>query len=187
MSITGRPAHAGIEPEKGVSAIEEMAHQIQALHALTDLARGVTVNVGVVSGGERPNIVAHKATAEIDLRVTTEAVGEELTHKILNLPAHLPGCQVEVTGGINRGPFEETPAGLALFAKAQAIAQTLGFTVDKIGSGGGSDGNFAAALGVPTLDGLGSLGGGAHALTEYTTLDALPLRAALLAELIMAL
>lgn len=187
MFISGVPAHAGIEPEKGVSAIAEMAYQIQTLHAMTDLGRGVTVNVGVVSGGERPNIVAHKAIAEIDLRVTTQADGEEFTEKILNLQPHLPGCQVEVSGGLNRGPFEETLAGLALFKKAQAIAQTLGFAVDKIGSGGGSDGNFAAALGVPTLDGLGSLGGGAHALTEYTTLDALPLRAALLAELIMAL
>ncbi len=187
MLITGVPAHSGIEPERGVSAIEEMAHQIRKLHAMTDLKRGITVNVGVVAGGERPNIVAHRATAEIDLRVMTQADGEALTRQILRLQPHLSGCRVQVEGGINRWPFVETPAGLALFEKAQGIAKRLGFEVGKTGSGGGSDGNFAAALGVPTLDGLGSLGGGAHALTEHTTLEALPQRAALIAELIMQL
>lgn len=187
LEITGLAAHAGIEPEKGVSAVEELARQIQTLHAMTDLARGVTVNVGVASGGERPNIVAPYAFAEIDLRVMTRADGEELTQKILGLPPQLPGSQVRVSGGINRWPFEETPAGLALFEKARAIAQELGFEVGKIGSGGGSDGNFVSALGVPTLDGLGSLGGGAHALTEYTVLEDLPLRAALVAELLIGL
>ena len=187
LSVTGVPAHSGIEPEKGVSAVEELARQIQFLHRLTDFDRGVTVNVGVISGGERPNIVAHHARAEIDLRVMTRADGEAFSQKILNLQPQLPGCQVSVTGGINRGPFEETPAGLELFEQARAIANSLGFDVDKIGSGGGSDGNFVAALGVPTLDGLGSLGGGAHALTEHTVVDALPLRAALLAELLVQL
>ena len=187
MDITGIPAHSGIEPQKGASAIEELARQIRTLHAMTDFERGLTVNVGVVSGGERPNIVAHRASAEIDLRVMTRADGEEFSRKILGLQPQLPGCQVSVCGEINRWPFEETPAGLTLFEKARAIAQDLGFDVDKIGSGGGSDGNFVAALGVPTLDGLGSLGGGAHALTEYTTLDALPLRAALLTKLMVQL
>ncbi len=187
MSVTGLAAHSGIEPQKGVSAIQELAHQIQTLHALTDLGRGISVNVGVISGGERPNIVAPHAAAEIDLRVTTRADGQALVEKILALQPHLPGCQIDISGGMTRWPFEETPAGLALFEKAQAIAKELGFEVGKTGSGGGSDGNFAAALGVPTLDGLGSLGGGAHALTEYTILEALPQRAALLAELIVRL
>lgn len=187
MNITGISAHSGVEPQKGASAIEELARQIQALHALTDFERGVTINVGVIFGGERPNIVARQATAEIDLRVMTQADGEAFTQQILNLQPHLPGCQVEVTGQINRWPFEETPEGLALFAQAQAIATELGFEVGKTGSGGGSDGNFAAALGVPTLDGLGSLGGGAHALSEYTIIDALPLRAALIGELMVRL
>jgi glutamate carboxypeptidase len=187
MEITGLPAHAGIEPQKGASAIEELARQIQTLHAMTNLERGVTVNVGVVSGGERSNVVAHRAFADIDLRVMTRADGEEFRQKILNLQPQLPGCRMRVSGTMNRWPFEETPAGLALFQRARAIAGTLGFNVDKIGSGGGSDGNFVAALGVPTLDGLGSLGGGAHALTEHTILAALPLRAALLAELIVQL
>lgn len=187
MEITGVAAHAGVDPEKGVSAVEELARQIQVLHRLTDFKRGITVNVGVVTGGERPNIIAPSARAEIDLRVVTRADGEELTGKILGLQPQVSGCQLQVTGGINRWPFEETPGGLALFEKAQAIARELGFEVDKIGSGGGSDGNFTSALGVPTLDGLGALGYGAHALSEYVVLEALPLRAALVAELMVRL
>lgn len=187
LVVTGVSAHAGVEPHKGVSAIEELARQIQSLHAMSDFERGITVNVGVISGGERPNVIAARATAEIDLRVTSQADGETVSQKILGLQPQLPGAQLKITGGITRGPFEETPQGLALFRQAQTIAEDLGFTVEKFSSGGGSDGNLVAALGVPTLDGLGSLGGGAHALTEYTVLDALPLRAALLAELIMQL
>lgn len=187
MEIIGVAAHAGVDPERGVSAVEELARQIQRLHSLTDFERGITVNVGVVTGGERPNIIAPFANAQIDLRVVTRADGEALTKKILGLQPQLPGCQMWVTGGINRWPFEESPAGLALFEKARTIAQELGFEVDKIGSGGGSDGNFTAALGVPTLDGLGALGYGAHALSEYVVLDALPLRAALVAELLVQL
>jgi glutamate carboxypeptidase len=187
IEISGVPAHAGVEPRKGSSAIEELARQVQKLHALTDYERGVTVNVGVISGGERSNIVAARAEADIDLRVVTKADGEEFTRQILALQPELPGCQVHVSGGMNRGPFEETPAGLMLFEKARSIADDLGFSVKKFNSGGGSDGNLVAAQGIPTLDGLGSLGGGAHALTEYTVLEALPLRAALLAELIIQL
>jgi glutamate carboxypeptidase len=187
LEITGVAAHAGVDPEKGASAIEELARQIQILHAMTNLTRGITVNVGVISGGERSNVIAPHARAEIDLRVMTRADGEALTQKILSLPPQLPGCQVKVTGGINRWPFEETPAGLDLFEKARAVAQGLGFEVGKIGSGGGSDGNFTSALGVPTLDGLGALGYGAHAPSEYVVLDALPLRAALVTELLVQL
>lgn len=187
LEITGVAAHAGVDPEKGASAIEELARQIQLLHALTDLTRGITVNVGVISGGERSNVIAPHARAEIDLRVMTRADGEVLTQRILNLSPQLPGCQVRIAGGINRWPFEETPAGLDLFEKAHTVAQDLGFEVDKIGSGGGSDGNFTSALGVPTLDGLGALGYGAHALSEHVVLDALPLRAALVAELLVQL
>jgi glutamate carboxypeptidase len=187
LEVAGVSAHAGVEPQKGASAIEELARQIQTLHAMTDYKRGITVNVGVISGGERPNIVAAQAAAEIDIRVASRADGEEISRKILGLQPQLPDCQLRVTGGINRGPFEESPAGLTLFERARAIARNLGFEVDKFSSGGGSDGNFVAALGTPTLDGMGSLGGGAHALTEYTVLDALPLRAALLAELMVRL
>jgi glutamate carboxypeptidase len=185
VEVTGVSAHAGVEPHLGVSAIEELAGQVKKLHAMTDYERGITVNVGLISGGERSNIVAPHATAEVDLRVATKADGETLTQRILSLRPELPGSQLHVSGGINRGPFEETPAGMRLYDKASVIAQALGFAVEKYSSGGGSDGNLVAAVGTPTLDGMGSLGGGAHALTEYTVLDALPLRAALLAELIM--
>lgn len=187
LEAQGIPAHAGVEPEKGASAIEELAHQIQALHGMTDFERGITVNVGIISGGERRNVVAQWAAADIDLRVMTHSDGEAVSQQILGLSPHLSGCELRITGQINRGPFEETAAGLVLFEKAQQIAEKLGFTVEKTGSGGGSDGNFVAALGTPTLDGMGSLGGGAHALTEYTILEALPLRAAMMAELILAL
>jgi glutamate carboxypeptidase len=185
LTITGRAAHAGVEPEKGISAIEELAHQVQRLHAMTDLGRGTTVNVGVISGGERPNIVAPQARAEIDVRVSSQAEGEAIHKKILTLQPYLSGSRLEIQGAINRWPFEESPAGLALFDRARTIATRLGFTVEKYNSGGGSDGNFVAALGTPTLDGLGSLGGGAHALSEYVIVDSLPQRAALLAELMM--
>ncbi len=187
LNITGRPAHAGIEPQNGISAIEELARQIQKLHVMTDLERGVTVNVGVIAGGERPNIVAHHATAEIDLRISQQADAEEFVEKIFNLQPELAGCQIEVSGSITRWPFEESAGNVTLFEKAQIIANRLGMSVDRTGSGGGSDGNFAAALGVPTLDGLGALGGGAHAMSEHIIIESLPLRAALLAELIRQL
>jgi glutamate carboxypeptidase len=187
MNITGLAAHSGVEPDKGVSAIEELARQIQGLHALTDFNRNLTVNVGVIKGGERPNIVAPHAFAEIDLRVATQADGDEYVEKILNLQPQLSGCQLNITGQMNRSPWEETSANLALFEKAKHISEQLGFPTDKRYSGGGSDGNFVAALGVPTIDGLGAVGGGAHALTEHVILDMLPIRAALTAELIMSL
>jgi len=187
MHITGKAAHAGVEPQKGVSAIEELARQIQALHAMTDHTKGVTVNVGVISGGERPNIVAPHASAEIDLRIVTQADAKAYCQKILSLQPFLEGCQLEVLGSITRWPFEETEANLALFEQAKLISEQLGMPTNHRQSGGGSDGNFTAALGVPTLDGLGAIGGGAHALTEHVVLEYLPKRAALLAELIMRL
>ncbi len=185
VEVSGIAAHSGVEPQNGASAIEELARQIQALHAMTDFERGITVNVGVISGGERPNIVAPHAQAQVDLRVASAADGEAVSRQITNLQPQVPGCSIHVSGGITRPPFEETPAGLALFEQAQAIAHQLGFAVEKYASGGGSDGNLVAALGVPTLDGLGTLGGGAHALTEHIVLDSLVQRAALLAELLL--
>ena len=187
VSVTGKAAHSGVEPQNGASAIEELARQIQLLHRMTDFERGVTVNVGVISGGERPNIVAPRAEAQVDLRVSSVADGDSLSREIMNLQPQLAGCTIQVTGGITRPPFEETPAGLALFEQARAIAQKLGFDVEKFASGGGSDGNLVAATGTPTLDGLGTMGGGAHALTEHIVLDALPLRTTLLTELLLSL
>jgi glutamate carboxypeptidase len=187
LTITGRAAHAGVEPQKGLSAIEELAYQILGLHAMTDYEIGTTVNVGVVDGGERSNVVAAEARAQIDLRVATRAEGERVVKAIQNLPPKLPGISLNTSGGLTRPPFEETPAGLALFAKAQAIAAELGFELGKTDTGGGSDGNFTAALNIPTLDGLGGVGGGSHALSEHTLVEHLPQRAALLAKLILAL
>lgn len=187
LEVTGVASHSGVDPEKGVSAIEELARQIQRIHALSDLERGTTLNVGLIEGGTRVNVVAARARAEIDLRVKTVAEADRLVPQLLNLEPALPGTSIAVRGGLNRPPFEETPAGLALFERARSIAARLGFDLDRTGSGGGSDGNFTAALGVPTLDGLGAVGGGAHALSEHILVDSLPQRAALLAELIVAL
>jgi len=187
MMVTGRAAHSGVEPEKGISAIEELARQIIDLHAMTNYQTGTTVNVGVINGGTRSNVVAAEAKAEINLRVKTEAEGERMVEDILNLQPQLPGAILEITGQLGRPPFEESAAGVALFEKAQAIAANLGFSVDKMGTGGGSDGNFTAVLGVPTLDGLGNVGSGSHALSEHTVIETFPQRAAMLAELILSL
>jgi len=149
--------------------------------------QGISINVGLINGGTRRNVVAANAHAIVDLRVKTLADGQKTTNAILNLQPQLPGAQLKITGGLTRPPFEETPAGLLLFKKAQRIAAELGFEIDKTGTGGGSDGNFSAALGIPTLDGLGNVGSGSHALSEHTVIDTFPQRAALLAELILAL
>jgi glutamate carboxypeptidase len=187
IEVTGVAAHSGVDPEKGVSAIEEMAHQILRLQAMTDMASGTTVNVGVVQGGSRVNVVAASAQAECDLRVMTVAEGERMERVIQGLIPVLEGTSIKVSGGINRPPFEESEAGLALFERARAIGARLGLEIDKTGTGGGTDGSFTAALGVPTLDGLGVVGEGSHALHEQILVDSLPQRAALLAELILDL
>jgi glutamate carboxypeptidase len=187
LEVTGVASHAGVDPEKGVSAIEEIAHQILNLHAMTDLARGVSVNVGVVHGGARVNVVAPLAQADVDLRVMTMADGERMERAILGLSPHLKGTSLKVSGGINRPPFEESSPGLALYERARAVGARLGLDLGRTGSGGGSDGNFTAALGVPTLDGMGAVGQGSHALSEHILVDSLPQRAALLAELILEL
>lgn len=187
IEATGLAAHSGVDPEKGVSAIEEIAHQILRLQAMTDLASGTTVNVGVVQGGSRVNVVAASAQAECDLRVVTVAEGERMERAILGLTPVLEGTNLTVSGGITRPPFEESEAGLALFERARAIGARLGLEIDKTGTGGGTDGNFTAALGVPTLDGLGAVGEGSHALHEQILIHSLPQRAALLAELVLDL
>jgi glutamate carboxypeptidase len=187
LEINGVASHSGVDPEKGVSAIEEMAHQILTLHAMSDLARGTTVNVGVLEGGSRVNVVAGSARAELDLRVMTTVEGERMEKAILGLKPKLKGTTIQVKGNINRPPFEESAPGLALYERARLCGAQLGLDLKKSGSGGGSDGNFTAALGVPTIDGLGAVGGGSHALSEYVLIDSLPQRAALLAELVLDL
>lgn len=188
ITVEGVASHAGLDPEKGRSAILELAHQTVELHALTDLARGVTVNVGVVSGGSGRNVIPANAIAEIDLRVMTAEQADELHALIMDRRPHGDGTKVRVEGGINRPPMERDAGVADLFERAQAVATDLGIgPLGEVLSGGGSDGNFTAALGVPTLDGLGAVGGGAHALNEHVIEAAMPERAALLAGIVASL
>ncbi len=183
--IKGRPAHAGLDPFAGASAIEELAHLISALHALSNRETGTTVNVGIVSGGTRSNVVAEQASADIDLRVTTQVEAERMTQVILQQHAHHPDVQVKMTGGINRPPMERTARTEELFHQARRLARELGIDdLQEAMVGGASDGNFCAILGIPVLDGLGAVGGGAHAVTEHVNVADMPVRAALVARLL---
>ena len=186
VKVTGRASHAGLDFEKGQSAIQELAHQIHAISRLTDLKRGITLNVGVIRGGTRTNVVAGEAVAEVDLRVARKSDGPVMERKVKALKPVNRNCKLEITGGVNRPPLERTKEVAALFATAQRAAGELGFPLQEIAVGGGSDGNFTAGIGVPTLDGLGAVGDGAHAAHEYVVAAELPRRAALLAELIGA-
>ncbi len=187
FAVTGVSAHAGVDPRKGVSAIRELARQILALEAWHDLDRGVSVNVGVVSGGTRPNVVAEEAHAVVDVRAPSLDDAARVDAGLRALQPILPGARLSITGGFERPPMERSAGVAALYAHAQAAAASLGQTVEEGGTGGGSDGNFTAALGVPTLDGLGGVGDGAHALHEHVELDRLVPRTALLAALIARL
>ncbi len=184
VTATGRAAHAGVDHASGVNAIEELAHQILALQGLTDYDIGTTVNVGVVGGGTRSNVVPQQAWARVDVRVTDQAQAALLDAQIRRLRPHLEGATLEIRGGVGRPPMVRTPAIAALYARAVALAAEMGFEVAEAGSGGGSDGNFTAALGIPTLDGLGPAGDGAHAEHEHVVLSSLPERAALLAAML---
>jgi glutamate carboxypeptidase len=187
MEITGRAAHAGADHSSGISAIEELARQIQWLHSLTDYERGTTVNVGVVEGGTKRNVVAAHATALIDLRVTSMAEAERVVPAILGASATLDGATVHVTGDLNRPPMERTEGIVAAFQRAQAIGRLIEQELSEAATGGGSDGNFTAALGVPTLDGLGCPGDGAHADSEHIIVSAITPRTALIAALLAEL
>lgn len=187
MEIQGMASHAGAAHERGVSAVQELAHQILKLEAMTDYGRGTTVNVGVVQGGSKVNIRPASAWAEIDVRVTTADEGQRLARTILELRPHNPEATLVISGRINRPPWGVSPEGQELFERARAVGRKLGLDLEPAGTGGGSDGNFTAALGVPTLDGLGVVGNDAHALTEWVDLASLPRRAALLAELLLDL
>lgn len=186
LEITGRAAHAGVEPERGISAIQELAYQILALHALTDMAKGTTVNVGVVQGGTVSNVVAPNALAKIDVRSWTQGEADRLSKAITGLAPVVPGAALRVTGGWNRPPLERSVTA-ELFGKAQAIGKSLGLQLAEGGTGGGSDGNFTGALGIPTLDGLGVPGHGAHADHEHIEIDQIAGRAALLTALLAEL
>jgi glutamate carboxypeptidase len=188
MKITGRPAHAGAKHEDGRSAISELANQIKAIDVMVDYERGITTNVGLISGGTAVNVVARDVVAEIDLRVLTKEDGEEMTAKMLALKAQNPDVTVEVTGGMNRPPFEATPESLKLFEHARKCAAEAGLELEAtVTTGGGSDGNFPAALGVPTLDGLGADGAGAHTLEEKIYFSSLEPRAKMWVRLLETL
>jgi glutamate carboxypeptidase len=186
VSVQGLPAHAGSRPQDGRSAIRELAGVIQTLEAMTDFKRGVTVNVGVIRGGTRPNVIPEQAYAEVDLRVTTMADADEFVAKILSLQSRSEGVTVKVTGELNRPPYEKGNAGAALYEHAKTLAAEIGFDLADTFTGGGSDGNFTAPL-TATLDGLGVDGEGAHTHTEQLYISSIEPRARLLHRLYQTL
>jgi glutamate carboxypeptidase len=186
MRVEGKAAHAGLEPEKGASAILELARQTERLHAINRSESGITVNIGVVRGGTRSNVVAAEAEAEIDVRFSTEAESREIERILTNLSPIDERTKVFVSGGINRPPLERTAAVVELFEKARGIAGHLDFELGEAQVGGASDGNFLAALGIPVLDGLGICGDGAHAVHEHIEADDIARRGALIAGLLLS-
>ncbi len=184
LSVTGRSAHAGIEPEAGASAVHEIAHQIERIRALGGLGDGTTVNVGTVRGGRLSNVVADEASCAIDVRFWTKADGDAADSAIRSLAPRDGRCRLRLEGGTNRGPLEKTKASALLFERARRIAKDVGLALGEACTGGASDGNIASAAGLPVLDGLGPDGGGAHTLDEHVLLADVPRRIAFLAALL---
>jgi glutamate carboxypeptidase len=184
--VKGVPAHAGTRPQDGRSAIRELGNLIQTLEAMNDVRRGVTVNVGVVRGGTRPNVIAEEAYAEVDLRVPTLADADDLVARILNLKARTDGVTVTVIGELNRPPYEKSNAGAALYEHAKSLAAEIGFDLQDTSTGGGSDGNLTAPY-TATLDGLGVDGEGAHTHYEQMYISSIEPRARLLYRLYQTL
>lgn len=187
LTVHGVAAHAGIDPGAGANAIHELAHQIVLIQALQDVERGITVNVNVISGGSRTNVIAPEARASIDVRVPSAEDAVRIESALGALTPRVAGTRVTLSGGFGRPPLERAPHVLRLYHLARQVSADLGHVLDEGGTGGGSDGNFTAALGVPTLDGLGPQGDGAHALHEHVQLHDLTWRAAFLAELLTRL
>jgi glutamate carboxypeptidase len=185
--VTGRSAHAGIEPEKGVNAVHELALQIERLMAMNDPRRGITVQTTVIAGGTVSNVVPDLARAQVDIRISRMADAAGVERRLHSLRPILKGAKVAVRGGINRPPLERTAAVQKLFAQARGLAAAMGAKLEEASTGGGSDGNLTAALGIPTLDGLGAVGDGAHTPHEHVVIRALPERAALIAGLLASL
>jgi glutamate carboxypeptidase len=185
VRINGTAAHSGLDPTVGASAIHELAHLVERLHALTDLERGVTVNVGVVRGGTRANVIAAEAEAEVDVRVLSIADGDAITEAIHGLKALTPGTSIAIEGGIQIPPLERTPRNRVLWRAATEAGRRLGLDLKEDISGGGSDGN-TTSLFTATLDGLGPRGDGAHARHEHVMIESMVERSALLAELLMS-
>jgi glutamate carboxypeptidase len=184
LQVHGVAAHSGVDFSQGHSAVLELGRQIERASAFTDPARGITVNAGVIGGGTRSNVVAAEAWAEFDVRIAKAVDGPRMDRRFRSLRAVDGRCTLEVTGGLNRPPMERTSGTVALFRRAATMAAGLGFELQEAATGGGSDGNFTSALGIPTLDGMGAVGEGAHADRESILLDALVPRTALLAAMI---
>jgi glutamate carboxypeptidase len=184
IKVTGRAAHSGLDFEKGESAIVELAKQITEISKLIDLKRGLTLNVGLVQGGTRVNVVPAEAMATLDVRIARMKDAAGIDRKLHSLKPFNRKCKLEITGGINRPPMERNAGVAALYKKATEIAKQFGLKLEEAAVGGGSDGNFTAGLGIPTLDGLGGVGEGAHAAHESIVISELPRRTTLLAELI---
>lgn len=184
LRVKGEEAHSGLDPGKGASAVLELARQLLVIEKFGDRRRGITVNSGIIHGGTRSNVVAGEAMAEIDARVSTLKDVPYLDKQFHSLKPFDKRCKLRVSGGISRPPLERTEGVVALFKLARRLARELGWELDEAAVGGGSDGNFTAALGIPTLDGLGAVGDGAHARHESVVIAELPRRAALLARLI---
>jgi glutamate carboxypeptidase len=187
LRVTGKQAHAGLDYQNGASAIAELAKQIARLEGFTDLKRGVTVSVGVIRGGTRTNVIAGEAAAEVDVRVQRPGDARTLERKFRALKPFDRRCRLEVSGRLERPPMPRSAAVARLYRLAKGVGRSLGLDLKEAAVGGGSDGNFTAALGIPTLDGLGGVGEGAHAKHESVLVAELPRRAALLAGLIEAI
>jgi glutamate carboxypeptidase len=184
LRVIGKASHAGVDFAAGASAIDELAHQIGVIRTFTNLRKGVTVNAGVITGGTRTNVVAAEAEAGIDVRVPRLRDWDGLRKKFERLRARDRRCRLELTGELNRPPMERSAGVIALYRKAKKLASDLGVTLEESATGGGSDGNFTAGLGVPTLDGIGGVGEGAHAVHESILAGRIADRAALLAKLV---
>lgn len=187
LDVRGRASHAGLEPEAGVNAVVELAHQVLAMAALGDPAAGTSVSVCQASGGTASNVIPAAARAVLDVRFTTAAEAERVDAALRALSPRLPGAELDLVGGVNRPPMERTPALAALYERARSLAAEEGWRLEEGASGGASDGSFTAGLGVPTLDGIGPRGGGAHAVDEHVLVEDLGRRAALYARLLETL
>jgi glutamate carboxypeptidase len=182
--VKGKAAHAGADHERGRNAIEELAHHILAIQKLTDYDLGTTLNVGVISGGTRSNVVPDRAQAVVNMRVMTPAEADRISHLIFSLRPVIEGTSIEVSGGLNRPPMPRDALMAATYNRAREIAAALDIDLGEGGTGGGSDANFVAPMGIPVLDGLGARGNGAHSEREHILVDSLPERTALLAAIL---
>lgn len=184
LKVTGVAAHAGLDPGKGHSAIIELARQILLVSKLNNLPRGLSANPGVIQGGTRTNVIAAEASVAIDVRIKSAKQATGIDRKLRSLKPFDKHCKIEISGAINRLPMERTSGVAALYKKAQEIAEHISWKLQEAAVGGGSDGNFTAGMGIPTLDGLGGVGEGAHAVHEFIVIPELPRRALLLAGMI---